>query len=797
MAVFEERALRRSKRRDRLARWAIGAGGVLVIASVLGIVVFILSQAVPLFLPGRAIPAGRFSLPGGRAEDPAVAVGVWRAPGAEDALAWHITRRGNVVVGRPATGEILARETIKPPGGRPGDYIHAVERHTGRGTDPSPLGQAATADAQGKVESGRQVTPRYTLLWNSGAVSLVELVVLPGRRSAGGLEDGVPTGGADSSHAVGDKLVVELRGHVAPSPQRPLLAVARQAEVKHGLASSVQFTAVRLLPGNRLEITREIQERNFLGQVVPRKRSAMIEASELGPIMALGMDRSGQWLYAGTQRGELARWQLGQDARVVFGEIVSAFDDGRAITALTLLAGDVSLAVGDSQGQVTFWFPAAGPEGRPALQRVHTLTPHEGPVVALVPSARDKSVLSLGSDGQASLLHATTERCLVQLSIPGTTLGLADLAASGNAAVGLGTDGTLYGWHLKAPHPEASWQALFGRVHYEGYPAPAFTWQSGGTDDYEPKLSVVPLLFGTLKATAYAMVFALPVALLAAVYTSQFAAPGLRRAIKPVVELMAALPSVVVGFLAALWLAPLVERWIVAMFLAVAVFPLVFGVFLALWRRVRGFTIARRLERGGEFLATIPVLLAAWALGSWLAGPVESWLFGGSFPLWLHQRLGMQYDIRNALVVGLGLGFAVIPIIFSLAEDALAAVPAHLTAASMALGATRWQTVWRVVLPSASPGIFAAAMIGFGRAVGETMIVLMAAGNTPILDWSPFNGMRTLAANIAIEIPEAPVGGTLYRVLFLCAVLLFLMTFALNTAAELVRQALRRRFGRV
>ena len=100
-----------------------------------------------------------------------------------------------------------------------------------------------------------------------------------------------------------------------------------------------------------------------------------------------------------------------------------------------------------------------------------------------------------------------------------------------------------------------------------------------------------------------------------------------------------------------------------------------------------------------------------------------------------------------------------------------------------------------MVLPTASPGIFAGIIIGFGRAVGETMIVLMATGNTPILDWSPFNGMRTLSANIAVEIPEAPVGGTLYRVLFLSAVLLLLLTSILNTMAELIRQHLRNKYG--
>jgi phosphate transport system permease protein len=157
--------------------------------------------------------------------------------------------------------------------------------------------------------------------------------------------------------------------------------------------------------------------------------------------------------------------------------------------------------------------------------------------------------------------------------------------------------------------------------------------------------------------------------------------------------------------------------------------------------------------------------------------------------------VAVRFDQRNSLVIALALGFAVIPIVFTITEDALSNVPRSLRAASLALGASRWQTVWRVVLPSASPGVFAAAIIGFGRAVGETMIVLMATGNTPVLDWGPFCGMRTLSANIAVEIPEAPAGGTLYRVLFLSAVLLFLLTSILNTAAELIRHRLRKRYG--
>ena len=178
-------------------------------------------------------------------------------------------------------------------------------------------------------------------------------------------------------------------------------------------------------------------------------------------------------------------------------------------------------------------------------------------------------------------------------------------------------------------------------------------------------------------------------------------------------------------------------------------------------------------------------------------GAVERTLFGGDFKAWLLASAGITYDERNAMVVGFALGFAVIPIIFTLAEDAFSNVPPSLISASLALGATRWQAARTVAIPAASPGLFAAVMTGFGRAVGETMIVLMATGNTPILSFSPFNGMRTMSACIAVEMPEAPYGGALYRVLILTALLLFLVTFVLNTAAVIVAARLRKRFGRL
>jgi phosphate transport system permease protein len=211
-----------------------------------------------------------------------------------------------------------------------------------------------------------------------------------------------------------------------------------------------------------------------------------------------------------------------------------------------------------------------------------------------------------------------------------------------------------------------------------------------------------------------------------------------------------------------------------------------------------------RMGLYGELSVLFGVLLACLAAAGWLGPLLEQVAFVttdpatgeriADFRAWWPKVTGTSFEQRNSLVVGFIMGFAVIPIIFTIAEDALSNVPGTLRSGSLALGASRWQTAMRVVLPTASPGVFSALMVGLGRAVGETMIVLMATGNTPIMDFDIFSGMRTLSANIAVELPEAPVHSTLYRSLFLGAMLLFLMTFVVNTFGEVLRQRLRRRY---
>jgi phosphate transport system permease protein len=494
---------------------------------------------------------------------------------------------------------------------------------------------------------------------------------------------------------------------------------------------------------------------------------------------------------AGSASGAIFHWLLGDPP-----ELTDIGRAGAEVTAVEFLIGGGSFVTGTAEGHLTGWFRApVGEGGAYGLVRAHEFERQPLAIRAIAPSSRDRSFAAVGDDGSVWLYHQTSGRTLAQL--PGSGALSAALLSPKNDALLTLHEGTLERFGLLNAHPEVSWRTLFGKTWYEGYAQPEYVWQStGATDDFEPKLSLVPLIFGTFKGTFYALLFAIPIAVLGALYTSQFVHPAIRAKVKPTVEIMAALPSVVIGFLGGLFLAPAIERNLASVFAMFFTLPVLGTLGVFVWGLLPR-PIALKVKTGTEVLLLLPLLV----LGGWLAfqiGPLlEAALFGGDIRAWIYETFGVTYDQRNSLVVGLAMGFAVVPIIFTVSEDAFSSVPASLSAASLALGASRWQTATRVVLPTASPGVFSAIMIGFGRAVGETMIVLMATGNTPIMDWSIFNGMRTLSANIAVEVPEAPFGGTLYRVLFLSALLLFLLTFIVNTIAELVRQRLRDRYKAV
>jgi len=222
----------------------------------------------------------------------------------------------------------------------------------------------------------------------------------------------------------------------------------------------------------------------------------------------------------------------------------------------------------------------------------------------------------------------------------------------------------------------------------------------------KPRFGLWPLIIGTFKITIISILFAAPLAIMAALYTASFAGKRLKEIIKPTIEMLAGFPSVVIGFFALMVLA--------------------------------------------TFLQEI-----------------------------------FHYSTRlNSFVGGIAMGIAAIPIIFTITEDALTAVPKTFYEASLALGASKWQTAFFVILPAATPGIFAAVLLGIGRVFGETMIALMATGNAAQMGLNPFESVRTLAATIGAEMAEVVFGDTHYNVLFLIGSVLFIFTFIINAIAE-------------
>lgn len=736
--------LKRVQRWDRIARYLISIGGVAVIFSVLLILFLIARVTLPLF---QSPSIERQAL----VDVSAAADATVLQAGVDDYLESVFTLQSDGSVAFYATGSGQRLETVvlAPPGE-----------------------ELTVADVE------RSGPRRFNILWSDGSLTMEEVRFLP-RFDAGGRRSF-------------ERRVVRLAVLEPPAGGVPQRFAARSADEDN-------LVRVSLLADGELQVDQQVTTEDLFGEQETERYRYKLDLDLVQErITALTMDSTGATLYAGTDQGTLLRWDLSDPEEPLLLDRLPAFTQRRAITALCLILGDISLAVGDADGGVTTWFPVASEAsgGVKRLHHIHTLTCHRSAVTKLLPSLRDKSLLSVDEHGTVHLDHMTSERQLLNLAAVGPLRDVA-LSRRGDGLVGIDEQGRAAVWRVDNPHPEVSWKTLFGKVWYESYDEPAYAWQSSSaSDDFEPKLSLTPLIFGTIKGTAYAMLFAVPLALLGAIYTSQFGSDKLRGMIKPAVEVMAAVPSVIIGFLAALWFAPLLEKSITALFLSVLFVPTFLLLALVLWQLVRNRPLCKRIEKGHEFLLLAPVLVAAVACALMLGPAVESWFFGGDFKLWLFTEAGTRYDPRNNIVISFALGFAVIPIIFTIAEDSLSNVPQSLRAASLALGASRWQTVKRVILPSASPGIFAGTMIGFGRAIGETMIVLMATGNTAIMDWSIFNGMRPMSSNIAVEIPEAPHGGTLYRVLFLSAVLLFLMTFVLNTLAEVVRQRLRKKYGR-
>lgn len=725
--------------KDRFAKFSITAGGIMVLIALLLIFFYLLYVVQPIFESAKVETRDSFALSNA---DQIVGLGVEE----QTEVAFLLSKQGNVdfySVEKKGFGKKLASLAVP--------------------LDSDVSSFAVSAPFQGHYAYGLEngsvvlVAPKFLVTFPNNERKLTPRLGYP-------LGEGLP-------------LQVDAQGaaikQFAFSHYEDKTAVVAQTEDKRVIFSS--FVAEENMFSGEVEWVVERTELDIEGRV---------DQLLMSPDTTRTFVRSANQIYVYDTR---------YPSEVELIQMLAANEENANLVAAQLLAGANSLMLANDNGEVSQWFEVNTDTGR-EYQKIRAFETSKQPKLDIFTEFYRRTFFTTSSNGELGVYYTTSEAKLWQGKISDGPIENFAIAPRSNAALIL-ADNKLTVVEIHNEHPEVTWSALWQEVWYEGYPEPGYIWQSTSAgDDFESKFSLVPISFGTIKAALYAMLFAVPIALSAAIYTAYFMSGSLRKVVKPTVEIMEALPTVILGFLAGLWLAPLIEEHLPAIVGLLFMLPL--GILLTAfaWTKLPE-SIRHRVPDGAHSILLIPVLLFIGWLAFAMSGAIELWMFDGNVRQYLTNELGMTFDQRNSLVVGIAMGFAVIPTIFSIAEDAVFSVPKHLSNGSLALGATQWQTLVSVVLLTASPGIFSAVMMGLGRAVGETMIVLMATGNTPIMDWSIFQGMRTLAANIAVEMPESEVGSSHYRILFLAAFVLFIFTFIFNTIAEFVRQQLRDKYS--
>ncbi len=746
-AVQESKAHRRWRLlEDRWTRNLMAAGGVGVIITILLIFVYLLYVVLPLFASASIQPAPSYPVPGGPAET------LWLGTEEYAEIALRLTADGRTVFFKTQDGQVITEARLALPEG-----LWITSHAAG---DP----RAATLSVGLSNGTALVFRHQYSVSFPNDVRTLTPEITYP-------------LGPAP--------VAVDPEGHALTR-----LAVQSQDQ---------QTTLVALTEDGRLLVANFAATRSLLEEDETITRRGATIPVDHGPITHLALGLLQRELYTASGDGSIHYYDITQKTAPTLVDKVGAVGHGQTVTAMQFLSGGISLLVGDSAGAIIQWFPVRDHRNSYSLSRVRSFSAQTHPITQIAPEFSRKGFAAVDRSGTLGLYHTTAERTLlVQRIIESPVDSPVEAVAMSPRADALLVEdggGGLRFFRIHNEHPEVSWHSLWAEVWYESRERPEYLWQSSAaTGDFEPKFSLTPLTLGTLKAAVYAMLFAVPMAIMGAVYTGYFMSAGMRQIVKPSIEVMGALPTVILGFLAGLWLAPFVEANLAGVFAVPIVVPVAVLIAAYLWSRLPD-ALSRRVPEGSEAALLLPVVAAAiyvaLVAGEWL----EVTLFAGDMPAWLTRELGISFDQRNSLVVGIAMGFAVIPPIFTISEDAIFSVPRHLTLGSLALGATPWQTLTRVVILTASPAIFSAVMIGLGRAVGETMIVLMATGNTPIMDWTIFQGFRALSANVAVEMPETEVDSTHYRVLFLAALVLFLATFLFNTVAEVFRQRLRERYS--
>lgn len=746
-AVDDPRVVRRRNWRmlkDKLVRHSMTFGGISIILAIVLIFFYLVYIVYPILMPADMHQAQEFVMPAGKEKGKTLYI----ATEEKAEVGVRFTDKGHIIFFSLHTGAVLKEQTIAVP-------------------DNASITSIAMSDTAKRVVAFGLSNGKAIVIQHNYAITYPndKALITP-----------------EIAYPLGEEAVV------VDEQSRSLTHLAIQIGEEANTLAAVTADNQFILSG----LTKET---SFIDESVSLEKTSSSLDLHAAVITHILVDKEQRISYLADTEGRIHSIDISDPATPVVISKTSVVNPIQKITALSFLTGDISLIIGRDDGMVMQWFPVRSETGDKVLTKIREFDQQKGQAITgIIAEERRKGFAVFDASGRVGIYHSTAHNNLILKTITSKNIAVAAFSPRADVLVTENTQGHYTTWDIENEHPEVSWSALWNKVWYESYDEPAYIWQSSSaSNDFEPKFSLTPLAFGTLKAAFYAMIVAVPLAIFGAIYAAYFMAPQMRRVVKPTIEIMEALPTVILGFLAGLWLAPVVEAHLAGVFLMFLLIPISVFISAYLWRFAPK-ALVYRLGAGWEGALLIPVILFVGWFSFAISPVIENLFFGGSMTQWL-ESAGIGFDQRNALVVGMTMGLAVIPSIFSIAEDAIFSVPKHLTTGSLALGATPWQTMIRVVLLTASPGIFSAIMIGLGRAVGETMIVLMATGNTPVMDFSIFQGLRTLSANIAVEMPESEVGSTHYRILFLAALTLFMFTFFFNTVAEVIRQRLRRKYS--
>lgn len=737
--AFEKR-IRRRNMKDSIAKYGISIGGISVIFAVLLIMFFLFYVVLPLFISPSIEKGAQYPVPGGSSEKT-----LYYGVDEYQSSAIRFTESGKLIGFTAKDGALNFEDSLPLNGETVTAYtvVDEMEQLLAFGLSDGGVLFAKYGYDVTYPNDVRTVTPKVEYPFGDEPVEMANGAIEKMAIKAGESE----------------------------------LRIAYQQAGEQTI-SVKEFTKVESMLSETITL-----EEEFSGELTSTLKTKW-----------LMIDTSGRNLYVISETGAANFYDIVNIEEPALVQHVTLLKDSEKPTVIRFLLGDYSLMIGTDQGNVYQWFPVRDEENNFALRNIRQFSVSDSPIQSIGIELARKGFAVTDEAGQFHLYHSTAERHLASQEVTTQPAGLVTIAPRADGAF-VESEDVLTHFELENEHPDVSFSSLWGKVWYEGYEEPSYTWQSSAADsDFEPKFSLTPLTFGTIKAALYSMLFAVPIAILAAIYTAFFMDKATRQWVKPTVEMIEALPTVILGFLAGLWLAPYMEANLPGFFAILLVLPIGIILFGYAWSRMPE-KIRLFVPVGKRAVLMIPVIVFLAWFALQLSSPIEDSMFDGNMRQWLTASAGIDFDQRNAMVIGFAMGFALIPTIFSVTEDAIYNVPNYLVNGSLALGASGWQTLVGVVLPTASPGIFSAIMLGFGRGVGETMIVLMASGNTPLMEVNIFEGMRTLSANLAVEMAEAEVASSHYRVLFLAGLVLFIFTFVFNTLAEVVRQRMRRKYG--